>query len=72
MREIDPKDHTPSLGKPIRPDPTPPEPKTVGNGVFKDPDGRFRTVIPANEGAKYAYQIRELRKQLGDAFEIYC
>lgn len=50
MRDLD-KEDVPALGKKIVKEQAPPEPKRVTDGVFKDADGRFRTIIPGNEAA---------------------
>jgi hypothetical protein len=52
MRQIDKPEDLSVLGKKIVKQTEEPEPKRVGPGVFKDADGRFRTIIPGNEAAK--------------------
>lgn len=52
MRDTDPKELTPTLGKKIE-KPAMPEPhKKVADGVFKSPDGKLYTAKPENEMAR--------------------
>jgi hypothetical protein len=46
MRDTDPKQDAPALGKKIEQPKMPEQHKHIGNGVWKKPDGSFETAIP--------------------------